>query len=151
MCTFMYTCSDTKDSNMDIQELVTSSSNQQRLRVVRRSLVARRRFTRRGRRATPAPSWRQKSSLSRRQGRLAAAARRVRTLRLPEALLARGSDCLWCLSCCSLADGWASRYSVSARVALIADLELSASSSTSAGQSTSLADERRPRVPLLGR
>ena len=40
---------------------------------------------------------------------------------------------------------------MSARVALIADLELSASSSTSAGQSTSLADERRPRVPLLRR
>ena len=71
---------------MDIQVLVTSSSNQQRLRVVRRSLVARRRFTRRGRRATPAPSWRQKPSLSRRQGRLAAAAARVGTLRPPEAL-----------------------------------------------------------------
>ena len=55
MCTFMYTCSDTKDSNMDIQVPVTSKSSQQRFRVVRRSFVARRRFTRRGRRATPAP------------------------------------------------------------------------------------------------
>ena len=116
-----------------------------------RCLLARRRFTRRGRRATPAPSWKQKSSLSRRQGRLAAAARRVRTLRLPEALLARRSDCLWCLSCCSWADGWASTCNVSARVALIADRELSGSNSTSAGQSTSLADETPPPVPLLGR
>ena len=30
MCTFMYTCSDTKDSNMDIQVPVTSKSSQQR-------------------------------------------------------------------------------------------------------------------------